>query len=127
MAQNEKNAEATTVRAQSYLLAQDECAELLFWARSQKGTAEKRFEKRRLYLDSDAFALAQSVMRGSAFRAQVWLESEGAATFEDDVDLKVAESFAGFGYTFHTKSSLLETLLLSQEDMFVLSPAQSPL
>lgn len=124
MAQNEKNAEATTVRAQSYLLAQDECAELLFWARSQKGTAEKRFEKRRLYLDSDAFALAQSVMRGSAFRAQVWLESEGAATFEDDVDLKVAESFAGFGYTFHTKSSLLETLLLSQEDMFVLSPAK---
>ncbi|MGN0070831.1 MAG: hypothetical protein ACI361_03195 [Atopobiaceae bacterium] len=124
MAQNEKNAEAMAARAQSYLLAQDECAELLFWARSQKGTNEGRFERRRLYLDSDTFGLAQSIMRSSTFQAQVWLESEEPATFENDVDLKVTESFAGLGYTFHTKSSLLETLLLSQKDALVLSPAK---
>lgn len=40
MAYNDKSAEATPAKAQSYLLAQDECAELLFWARSQKGTRE---------------------------------------------------------------------------------------
>jgi len=40
MAYNDKSAEATPAKAQSYLLAQDECAELLFWARSQKGARE---------------------------------------------------------------------------------------
>lgn len=40
MAYNDKSAEATPAKAQSYLLAQGECAELLFWARSQKGTRE---------------------------------------------------------------------------------------
>ena len=124
MAYNDKSAEATPAKAQSYLLAQDECAELFFWERSQKGAREARFEKRRLYLDSDTYALAQGILHRSACQAMVWLESAGPATFEDSVGLSVAESFASFGHMFHAKVSLLETLLLSQEDMFVLSPAK---
>ncbi len=77
MAYNDKSAEATPAKAQSYLLAQDECAELLFWARSQKGAREARFEKRRLYLDSDTYALAQGILHRFARQAMVWLESAG--------------------------------------------------
>ncbi len=124
MAYNDKSAEATPAKAQSYLLAQDECAELLFWARSQKGACEARFEKRRLYLDSDTYALAQGILHRSARQAMVWLESAGAATFEDSVGLFVAESFAGFGHMFRAKVSLLETLLLSREGGIALSPAK---
>lgn len=124
MAYNDKSAEATPAKAQSYLLAQDECAELLFWARSQKGAREARFEKRRLYLDSDTYALAQGILHRSARQAMVWLESAGPATFEDGVGLSVAESFASFGHMFHAKVSLLETLLLSREGGIALSPAK---
>lgn len=124
MAYNDKSAEATPEKAQSYLLAQDECAELLFWARSQKGAREARFEKRRLYLDSDTDALAQGILHRSARQAMVWLESAGPATFEDSVGLSVAESFAGFDHMFHAKVSLLETILLSREGGIALSPAK---
>lgn len=105
-----------------YLVGREECAKILAWTRSQKGSAEWRFSTRRLYMDTEGFDLAQAVLGKHFLQTAVWLESAGPATFDDRIELCVSRTIGGFGYDRRTQASAVEALLLCRGDGTPTSP-----